>query len=263
VPTPEGFLGAWVEQSGREAAVVAASYDRNLERTSRFERVSAPGSLATDLAAVARGGAVWIGWIEGKGGTAADPKATPTVARVSAHDARVELKPQALTRSDGLGGALALAAHDAGLLVGFVEREGSSAARVADEAEGAHAFLTVLLVDDRGAPQGEALQRGADGEGVPCDLGLTAGAFALERCRPGAFTLEVGALAVRRDDGVRAEASRTVARGLRPATQDRPLAVDERRVLWLQNDEAGNPWLRGFPLGALAGAEAPRGAAQK
>jgi hypothetical protein len=252
VPTPEGYVGAWIEQSGREAAVVAATYDRNLERTSRLERVSAAGSLATDLAVAVRGASAWVGWIEGKGGTAADPRAVPTVARVAVHDARVELKPQALTTSDGLGGALALAPHESGLLVGFVEREGSAAARVADEAEGTHAFFTLLVVDDRGAPTGDAYQRGADGEGVPCDLALTSTTFALERCRPGAFSLEFGSLTATKDGGVRADAPRTVARGLRPATQDRPLAIDDRRVLWLQNDEAGNPWLRGFPLGAPA-----------
>jgi hypothetical protein len=168
----------------------------------------------------------------------------------------VELKPQALTRTDGLGGALAIAAHDAGVLVGFVEREGSAAARSADEAEGTDAFLTILLVDERGAPVGDGYQRGADGEGVPCDLALAPGTFALERCRPGAFTLEVGALDASRE-GVRAESPRTIVRGLRPATQDRPLAIDGRRLLWLQNDEAGNPWLRGFPLGAPASPKGP------
>jgi hypothetical protein len=54
-------------------------------------------------------------------------------------------------------------------------------------------------------------------------------------------------------EGVSIADERTIARGLRPATQDRPLAVDERRVLWLQNDEAGDPWLRSLPLGPAQG----------
>jgi hypothetical protein len=251
VPTPEGYVGAWIEQAGREAAVVAATYDAALERTSKFERVSVPGSLATDLVAVARGNGVWIGWIEGKGGRAEDPRAVPTLARVAVHDARVEVKPRALTprAGEGLAGALALASHEAGVLAAYLEREGLEAARRADEAEDAPAFLTLQLVDDRGEPIGDAVQRGGDGEGVPCDVALSATTFALERCRPASFTLEAATIVVNKE-GVSIADARTIARGLRPATQDRPLAVDERRVLWLQNDEAGNPWLRSFPLEA-------------
>ncbi len=251
VPTPEGYLGAWIEQSGREAAVVAATYDGALERTSKFERVSSPGSLATDLVAVHRGAGVWLGWIDGKGARADEPRAVPTLARVAMHDARVELKPRTLTprAGEGLAGALALANHEAGVIAAFLEREGAEAARRADEgdSEGAPAFLTVQLLDERGDPVGEPVQRGGDGEGMPCDLALSATTFALERCRPSSFTLEAASIVVTKE-GVSLAAERTLARGLRPATQDRPLAVDDRRVLWLQNDEAGNPWLRSFPL---------------
>lgn len=249
IPTPEGFLGAWVEQSGREAAVVAATYDPALERTSKFERVSAAGSLATDLVASLRGGSVWLGWIEGKSARAEGPRAVPTLARVAMHDAHLEQKPRALTprAGEGLTGALAMTNHEHGLLVAYLEREGLEAARRADEGEEAPAFLTLQLLDERGEPVGDPVQRGADGEGVPCDVALSPGAFALERCRPAAFTLEVATLVVTKD-GVTLANERTVTRGLRPATQDRPVSVDDRRVLWLQNDEAGNPWLRSLPL---------------
>jgi hypothetical protein len=259
VPTPEGYLGAWIEQSGREAVVVAATYDGALERTSKFERISAPGSLATDLVATVRGNAAWLGWIEGKGARADEPRAVPTLARVAVHDARLEVKPRPLTprAGEGLAGALAVASHEHGLVVGFLEREGLEAARRADEAEESPAFLTLQLVDDRGEPVGDPVQRGGDGEGTPCDLALSPATFALERCRPAAFTLEIAALVVTKE-GVALAHERTVTRGLRPATQDRPLAVDDRRVLWLQNDEAGNPWLRSLPLVAV-----PKRPAQK
>ena len=249
VPTSEGYLGAWIEQSGREAVVVAATYDGALERTSKFERVSAPGSLATDLVATLRGGGVWLGWIEGKGARVEEPRAVPTLARVAMHDARIEVKARSVSRraDEGLAGALAIANHEHGLLVGFLEREGIEAARRADEAEEAPAFLTLQLVDERGEIVGEAVQRGGDGEGVPCDLAMSSTTFALERCRPAAFTLEASSIVVTKG-GVSLTEARTLTRGLRPATQDRPLAVDDRRVLWLQNDEAGNSWIRSFPL---------------
>jgi hypothetical protein len=252
IPTPEGFFGAWVEQAGREAAVVAATFDKNLERTSRFERVSALGSQATDLVLTLRGSGVWLAWVEGKGSTVDQPRAVPTVARVAMHDARIELKPLALSRTDGLAGALALANHAAGVLAVYIEREGDSAARVADEAEGANAFLTMLLLDERGVALGESLQRGADGEGIPCDVALSSGTLAIERCRPAAFSLELVTFTAS-TDGVTLGEARTAVRGLRPATQDRPLALDDARVLWLQNDEAGDPWLRSLPLGPAQG----------
>ena len=250
VPTAEGFVGAWIEQSGRDAAVVAASFDKNLERTSRFERVSVAGSQASDLVATSRGAGVWVAWIEGKGATTDAPKAVPTVARLAAHDARPELKPQALTAGDGLAGAIALASHDEGIVAVYIDREDAGAARVADEAEAGAAFLTVLLLDERGVPVGEPVQRGVDREGIPCDVALSSRVLALERCRPAAFSLELMPLSVTKA-GVSLDETQLISRGLRPATQDRPLSIDDERVLWLQNDEAGNPWLRSFPLTAF------------
>ncbi len=249
-PTGEGYVAAWIEQIGQESAVIAATYDPGFERTSRFERVSAAGSQASDLAATVRGSGVWLAWIDAKGSSSAATKAVPTVARVGAHDARVELKSTGVSRGDGLAGALGIANHENGILVVYIEREDDGAARVADDAGVGAAYLTMALVNDRGETVGDPVNLASDGEGVLCDVALSPTTLAVERCRPAAFSLETAQVHASKE-GVRLGPVVSVTRGLRPATQDRPLAIDHQRLLWLQNDEAGNPWLRSLPLRAL------------